>query len=105
MLRIQRLFSLLAILSVLTLTACAGTATSRSTGTYIDDKTISAKVEAKLAGDSLTTALDVNVETYDGVVQLSGFVDSPKTMERAEQLAGSVEGVKRVENNLILRGN
>lgn len=105
MTRIQRLFTLLIILSVLTLAACAGTATSRSTGTYIDDKTISAKVEAKLAAESLTAAMDVNVETYDGVVQLSGFVDNLETLQKAEQIARSVAGVKKVENNLILRRN
>jgi hyperosmotically inducible protein len=87
----------------LALVACSGTETSRSTGTYIDDQTISTKVNAKLAEDSFTQAIQVDVETYDGVVQLSGFVDNPEAIERAEQIAWSVEGVKGVENNLILR--
>lgn len=98
-----RLLGVLAVLALLGLAGCAGTATERSTGAYIDDKTISAKVEGKLALDSLTQALQVEVETYEGVVQLSGFVDNAETLQRAEEIARSVPGVKEVRNNLILR--
>ena len=103
MTRIQRIFSVLVALAVLTLAGCAGTESTRSTGTYIDDKAISAKVEAGLAKDSLTSALQVDVETYNGVVQLSGFVDKPEKIERAEEIARGVPGVKDVENDLTLR--
>lgn len=85
------------------LAACAASGTSRSTGTYIDDKTISAKVKTGLATNDDTSALDVDVQTYRGVVQLSGFVDSEKSKETAEQVARGVPGVKGVENNLIVR--
>ena len=91
------------VLTFLALVACAGTETSRSTGTYIDDKTISTKVKAELAADSLTQAIQVEVETYDGVVQLSGFVDKAEKIKRAEEIARSVQGVKKVKNNLALR--
>ena len=100
---LQKFISLAAILALLTLSACAGTASSRSTGTYIDDKTISTKVEAQLAADSITKAIQVEVETYDGVVQLSGFVDSPAARQRAEEIARGVGGVKAVENDLQIR--
>jgi len=103
MLRHNRLMQIFFALTLLMFIGCAGTSTSRSTGTYIDDKTISTKVEAKLAADSLTQAIQVEVETYDGVVQLSGFVDKEQTIQRAEQLTRSVPGVKDVKNNLILR--
>jgi osmotically-inducible protein OsmY len=105
MLKIYRLIGLLAVLGMLALAGCAGSETSRSTGGYLDDKTISTKVEAKLAGDSLTQAIQVDVETYNGVVQLSGFVDKEETIQRAEDLARSVQGVKEVKNNLVLRQN
>ena len=98
-----RIIGLLAALAVLFLAGCAGSEGSRSTGTYIDDKTITAKVEANLAQDSLTQAIQVEIETYNGVVQLSGFVDSPKKIERAEEIARSVAGVRDVENNIALR--
>ena len=85
------------------LPACAASGTSRSTGTYIDDKAISAKVKTGLASNADTSALQVDVETYNGVVQLSGFVDSEKSKEAAEQVARGVAGVRDVKNNLIVR--
>ncbi len=90
---------------LLTFTACAGTESSRSTGTYIDDKTISTKVEAQLASDSLTQAIQVEVETYNGVVQLSGFVKNAESRQRAEQIARSITGVKDVKNSIQLRND
>jgi len=103
MLHLQRIFDVMIVLAFLTLVGCAQTETSRSTGTYIDDKTISTKVEAQLVADSITQAIQVEVETYDGVVQLSGFVDSEETIQRAEEIARGVPGVKEVKNNLVLR--
>lgn len=103
LMHIHRLVTLLIAMAVLVMFGCAGTETSRSTGTYIDDKTISTKVEAQLAADSLTQAIQVEVETYDGVVQLSGFVDKEQTIQRAEEITRGVAGVKDVKNNLVLR--
>jgi len=103
MLHLQRIFDVMIVLAFLTLVGCAQTETSRCTGTYIDDKTISTKVEAQLVADSITQAIQVEVETYDGVVQLSGFVDSEETIQRAEEIARGVPGVKEVKNNLVLR--
>ncbi len=95
------LFFLMA--AILAVAGCAGTETSRSTGTYIDDKTITTKVKAELAADSLTQAIQVEVETYNGVVQLSGFVKDSETAGRAEKITEGIAGVKKVENNLIVR--
>lgn len=105
MTRLHRITGSLIALALLALVGCAGSSTSRSTGTYLDDKTISTKVVAQLAADSLTQAIQVEVETYDGVVQLSGFVDSMEKKQRAEKIASEVSGVKRVINNLALRGS
>ncbi len=104
MTRHHRITGLLIALTILALAGCAGSSTSRSTGTYLDDKTISTKVKAQLAADSLTQAIQVEVETYGGVVQLSGFVESMEKKQRAEEIASGVSGVKRVVNNLVLRG-
>lgn len=103
MIGIKRLTGFFLALAVLAVTGCAGTDTSRSTGTYIDDKSISTQVSAKLAADPATKATQIQVETYDGVVQLSGFVDTKESIPKAEEIARSVEGVKKVKNNLILR--
>ncbi len=103
MLNIQRIFNVMLVLAFLTVAGCAGTQTSRSTGTYIDDKTISTKVEAQLAADSITQAIQVEVETYNGIVQLSGFVDTEDKKERAAGIAQKVQGVKEVKNDLVIR--
>lgn len=99
----RRYIVLVLVTAILALVACAGTSTSRSTGTYIDDKTISTKVKAELAADSFTQAIQIEVETYDGVVQLSGFVDNAEKIKRAEDITRNVQGVKDVKNNLVLR--
>jgi len=103
MLHIQKVISVMLLLACAAVAGCAGTDTSRSTGTYIDDKTISTKVKAELAKDSLTQAIQIEVETYDGIVQLSGFVDKKETIQRADKIARGVPGVKEVKNNLVLR--
>lgn len=77
--------------------------TKRSTGKYIDDKVVSAKVKTALLQDPEVKALQVKVETYNGVVQLSGFVDKPEQIHRAAEVAKGVEGVKSVKNDLALR--
>lgn len=100
---LHRIIGVPGILVLLIITACAGTESSRSTGTYIDDKTISTKVEAQLAADSITQAIQVKVETYKGVVQLSGFVDSEQKRQRAAEIAQGISGVKEVKNNIALR--
>lgn len=68
-----------------------------------DDVAISTKVKAALAGDSRTKAHQVNIETREGVVQLSGFVDSPEAKATAESLARAVEHVKSVNNQLDVK--
>ncbi len=95
---------LLGFFVVVLLAACAASGTKRSTGTYLDDKTISAKVKTELATNDKTSALQVEVETYKGVVQFSGFVDTEESKEAAENVARGVPGVVDVKNNLIVRG-
>ena len=83
---------------------CASqSAQSRSTGQYVDDKTISAKIKADLIGDPLTKAREIDVNSYKGVVQLSGFVDTPEASQRAEQIARDTKGVVDVKNNIVVK--
>lgn len=84
-------------------TGCAGTATSTSTGEFIDDATITTKVKAAFVRDPLVKALDVQVETFKSVVQLSGFVETAEQKTRAEQLAAGIPGVQQVQNNITLK--
>lgn len=85
------------------LQACSETPTRESTGQYVDDATITTKVKAALIKDQSLAAFKISVETYKQVVQLSGFVDTPQTAERAQQVASSVEGVRSVRNSLIVK--
>ena len=82
---------------------CAATATRESTGEYIDNTAITAKVKAALASDEVVKAREVSVETFRGTVQLSGFVNTETERERAAQIASSVVGVREVKNNLIVK--
>jgi hyperosmotically inducible periplasmic protein len=84
-------------------TACSSTATRQSTGEYIDDTAITAKVKGAFVKDDSVKALDVQVETFRGVVQLSGFVDSAFQRSRAEQIARTTSGVRDVSNNIKLK--
>ena len=99
---------LLAMISMLSGAAvlqsgCGSTPTKESTGEYIDDATITTKVKAALVKDDTVKAREVNVETFKGVVQLSGFVATESERTRASQVAAGVRGVQAVTNNLQLK--
>jgi hyperosmotically inducible protein len=83
--------------------ACSSTPTQQSTGQAIDDGVVTAKVKAKLIEDPVTKAHQINVETFKGNVQLSGFVESDEARNRALQLARDTEGVKKVKDALEVR--
>jgi len=83
--------------------ACASSPHSESAGQYVDDSAITAKVKTSLASDPLTKARQINVETYKGVVQLSGFVDSDMERRRALVLARNVRGVSEVDDKMTLK--
>ena len=84
-------------------TGCAGTSTQESTGEYIDDATITAKVKAAFVKDETVSAGQVSVTTFKGNVQLSGFVDTAEAKTRAGQIAGTIEGVTNVTNNITVK--
>ncbi|MEO8040195.1 MAG: BON domain-containing protein [Betaproteobacteria bacterium] len=87
----------------MTLTGCSSTATHRSTSEYADDATISTKIKTAFARDETVKLMNIEVETYRGVVQLSGFADSDAERTRAVQLAEAVSGVKEVKNDIRLK--
>jgi osmotically-inducible protein OsmY len=82
------------------LAGCAATAQDRSTGRVVDDAALTAKVKASIAEEDGVSATSVNVTTYRGTVQLSGFVESEEARRRAENAARDVEGVRTVQNDL-----
>ncbi len=82
---------------------CAGDRYHQSTGEQIDDHAVSMRVKSALSNDALYKYEDVQVITFKGTVQLSGFVDTSAQKSRAADLAKGVEGVKDVENNIAVK--
>src|SRR5574337_179572 len=86
------------------LQACAPTATRESTGEYLDDTAITAKVKANLLGDPTISGFAISVETFRGRVILSGFVNSQAQVDRAVALSREVSGVREVQSALVIKG-
>jgi hyperosmotically inducible protein len=81
----------------------SGPEEKRTAGTYVDDSAITAKIKSKMIGDSVVKAHQINVDTFQGNVQLNGFVDNQSQKSRAEEIARNTAGVLSVQNNLQLR--
>jgi hypothetical protein len=94
---------LVLLMLIATFVACASTSTRESTGEYVDDSVITTKVKSLLANDDFFKSFQISVETYKGIVQLSGFVNSQQAVDKAGQIVRSVQGVKSVKNNLIVK--
>jgi hyperosmotically inducible periplasmic protein len=82
---------------------CASTPTKESTGEYVDDSSITAKVKTAFVKDEIVKAFDVKVETFKGVVQLSGFVNTAAEKAQAGSVAAAVPGVTDVKNNITVK--
>src|SRR5262245_17615151 len=100
---------ILAVAAALALGACAAgqqTETRRTTGEFTNDAALTAKVKSAIATDvGARTAAAINIETYRGTVQLSGFVASPEDAQRAEAAAKKVDGVKSVKNDVRVKSS
>lgn len=95
--------TLSATVLLLALAGCAGTPTKESMGEYIDDSVITTKVKAAVFNEPTLKSMQINVETFKGTVQLSGFVSSPEDVGTAEKAARGVNGVKLIRNDLLVR--
>jgi osmotically-inducible protein OsmY len=82
---------------------CASTSQQSSTGQYLDDSVITTKVKTAIFNEPSLKVNQITVETYKSVVQLSGFVDSSDSMNKAVAVARSVDGVSSVKNDMRLR--
>ena len=94
--------SLIVPVLVVVLAACSAVSGRETAGEYLDDTTITTKVKSEFIGDPQIKAMQINVETMRGVVQLSGFVDSSKQKARAVQIARQVRGVQGVQDNIMI---
>jgi len=82
---------------------CAGTATTEGTGEYVDDTVITTKVKAAIFNEPTLKSAEINVETFKGVVQLSGFVSSQANVNKAIVVAKNVKGVTSVTNKMSVK--
>jgi len=94
------LFSIL----LASLLGCASTSTQEGTGEYIDDTVITTKVKAAVLNEPSLKSAEINVETFKGVVQLSGFVGSQSDIDKAVEVSRGVKGVKSVKNDMRVKG-
>ena len=82
---------------------CASTSTKEGTGEYVDDTVITTKVKAAIFNEPTLKSAEINVETFKGVVQLTGFVSTDANMYKAVEVARSVKGVTSVRNDMRLK--
>lgn len=89
--------------TLISVVGCAASPKQESTGEYVDDTLITTKVKTAILNDPSLKVAQINVETFKGVVQLSGFVDSPAAATRAVEVARNVAGVKSVKNDMQVK--
>ena len=104
MVKRHRLLSFLVCFVLVTaFLGCASTPTKEGTGEYVDDSAITTKVKAAIVNEPTLKVFQINVETFKGEVQLSGFVDTAQSVRKAGEVARGVKGVKSVKNSLIVK--
>jgi osmotically-inducible protein OsmY len=104
MVKLYRILQLLVCIGLITTSlGCAATQKHESTGQYVDDSVITTMVKGAIFDEATLKTLQINVKTFKGVVQLSGFVDSAQNVNRAGEVAAGVKGVVSVKNDLIVK--
>jgi hyperosmotically inducible protein len=99
----KSLTALFLAVTLVSVVGCASTSTQEGTGEYIDDAVITTKVKAAIFNEPTLKSTEINVETFKGVVQLSGFVNSQADINKAVEVTRSVKGVTSVKNNMRLK--
>jgi osmotically-inducible protein OsmY len=101
---LKSLFTIMTAVVFATLLGCASTSKHEGTGEYIDDAVITTKVKAAVVNEPSLKVAEINVETFKGVVQLSGFVSDAGDVSKAAEVARGVKGVTSVKNALVVKG-
>lgn len=102
--KLLRIMKLLVCLGLITaFLGCNATQRKESTGEYIDDAAITTKIKAGLFEDAQLKSLQIEVKTFKGTVQLSGFVDSAQSRTKAAEIAERVQGIKELKNDLVVK--
>jgi hyperosmotically inducible protein len=103
MIMFKRFSALLFAALMVSALGCATQSEPQSAGAYMDDSWVTTQVKTAILNEPSLKVLQINVETYKGVVQLSGFVDNAASQAKAVEIARSVKGVTSVKNDLRLR--
>jgi len=104
MVKLTRIIQIMVCIALLaTFLGCAATQKHESTGQFVDDSVITTKVKSAIFEEPTLKTMQINVKTYQGVVQLSGFVNSVQSVSKAGEVARRVENVARVQNDLIVK--
>ncbi|MBK8570604.1 MAG: BON domain-containing protein [Nitrosomonadales bacterium] len=101
--QLKHLFITFTAIVCMSTLGCASTTKSEATGEYLDDSVITTKVKAAVFKEPTLKSTEINVETYKGNVQLSGFVSSQSEINRAEEVARDVKGVKSIINDMRVK--
>ncbi|WP_394781144.1 BON domain-containing protein [Undibacterium sp.] len=100
---IKRLSVFLMAAMMVAMVGCASTSKQEGTGEYVDDTVITAKVKAAILNEPMLKASEINVETFKGTVQLSGFVGDPGSIGKAVEVTRGVKGVQSVKNDIHVK--
>lgn len=101
--QLRYLSSFFTVVLLATVMGCAPTSTREGTGEYLDDSVITTKVKAAIFNEPSLKSSEINVETFRGVVQLSGFVSSQANISKAIEVARGADGVKLVKDDMRLK--
>ncbi len=99
----KRVTALFFAFLLLAMAGCASTSTTEGTGEYVDDAVITTKVKAEIFNEPTLKSREINVETFKGSVQLSGFVSSQDDINKAIGIARNIRGVKAVKNDMRIK--
>ena len=97
------IYAFILALSLVSIGGCASTQKQEGSGEYVDDSVITSKVKAAILEEPALNSAEINVETFKGIVQLSGFVNSRADINKAVAVARGVGGVKSVKNDMRLK--
>jgi osmotically-inducible protein OsmY len=101
--QLKRIATVFVAITLAALVGCAGSPNKEGTGEYVDDSVITTKVKAAIFNEPTLKSNEINVETFKGVVQLSGFVSTQANIYKAAEVARGVGGVTNVRNDMRLK--
>ena len=99
----NRFATFILVILLASLLGCAATPTKEGTGEYFDDTVITTKMKTAIFNEPSLKSAEINVETFKGVVQLSGFVSSRADINKAVEVARGVKGVTSVKNDMRVK--